>query len=53
MSDDEIRDTWEELSTDEAFEAFDCEGSEPDVVERVLGKIAAIDYGNWIYTNLK
>jgi len=53
MTDDEIRDTYEELSEDEAFEAFNSDSTDPDQIERVLGEGVMRSYSLWTYLHIK
>lgn len=45
---------WEESrNEDEAFEDFDSNMVDPDLIEKVLGKSVLNDYMTWIYLTIK
>ena len=45
--------TYAKLSANEAFEVFDSNDVDFDMIEEALGKDVAGVYVNWIYENLK
>ncbi len=53
MNEIEIFDTYEELSENDAFEAFEIRNISHDTIARILGYDVATDYMVWIKRNLK
>ncbi len=45
---------WQEARNEsEAFEEFDANNADPDLIEKALGKSVLNDYMTWIYLNIK
>jgi len=53
MTNEEIRETWEDFYGNEAFEIFDHEQIDNATVEQALGPEVATEYASWVYCNLK
>ena len=53
MNDNEIFDTYNELGSPDAFEAFEAANVDVDDIQLCLGSDVVDEYLDWIYENVK
>ncbi len=53
MTRQELIDTWNSLSTEEACEVLEYNNISLSTIAEVLGKEAVCEYSSWTYANIK